>query len=76
MLKYLYSLSGIVQAADYRLDIYNPDGSFLAQVSGIAAASLHVDIWRNVYTLDYEILQGSGRTEPSMATWIPSTPSI
>ena len=76
VLKYLYSLSGIVQAADYRLDIYNPDGSFLAQVRGIAAASLHVDIWRNVYTLDYEILQGSGRTEPSMATWIPSTPSI
>jgi hypothetical protein len=32
-------------------------------------------LWRNLFTLNYEILQGSGRTEPSVATWIPSTPS-
>lgn len=75
VLKYLLnSSSGQVHASDYRLDIYNPDGTFLVQVPGIAAARLHVDLWRNMYTLNYEILQGSGRTEPSVAEWIPSTP--
>jgi hypothetical protein len=64
-----------VLAGDYRLDIYNPDGTFLAQVVGLAAARLQVDLWRNLFTLNYEILTGSGRTEPSVAQWIPSTPS-
>jgi hypothetical protein len=72
VLKYLERVS--VQASDYRLDIYNPDGSFLTQVAGLAAARLQVDLWRNLFTLNYEILQGSGRTEPSVAEWIPSTP--
>ena len=63
-----------MQPSDYRLDIYNPDGTLLVQVAGIAAARLHVDLWRNMFTLNYEILQGSGRTEPSVAQWIPSTP--
>ena len=61
-------------ASDYRLDIYNPNGTFLAQVPGLAAARLQVDLWRNLFTLNYEILAGSGRTEPSVAEWIPSTP--
>ena len=75
VLKYLASpSSGRTQAGDYRLDIYSPDGAFLAQIAGIAAARLHVDLWRDMYTLNYEILQGSGRTEPSVALWIPSTP--
>ena len=74
VLKYLSSGSEVVSAADYRLDIYNPDGSFLTQVAGLAAARLQVDLWRNIYTLNYEILEGSGRTEPSIAFWVPSTP--
>jgi hypothetical protein len=74
VLKYLSSGSGTVADSDYRLDIYNADGSFLTQVSGLAAARLQVDLWRNVFTLNYEIVQGSGRTEPSIALWIPSTP--
>jgi hypothetical protein len=74
VLKYLEPVSGQVLASDYRLDIYNPDGSFLTQVAGLAAARLQVDLWRNLFTLNYEILQGSGRTEPSVAEWIPSTP--
>ena len=75
VLKYLVNPStGHVQPSDYRLDIYNPDGTLLVQVAGIAAARLHVDLWRNMFTLNYEILQGSGRTEPSVAQWIPSTP--
>jgi hypothetical protein len=75
VLKYLEPVSGQVLASDYRLDIYNPDGSFLTQVAGLAAARLQVDLWRNLFTLNYEILQGSGRTEPSVAEWIPSTPA-
>ena len=75
VLKYLNPTSGPVLASDYRLDIYNPDGSFLAQVAGLAAARLQVDLRRNVFTLNYEILTGSRRTEPSVAQWIPSTPS-
>jgi hypothetical protein len=43
-------------------------------VAGLAAARLQVDLWRNVFTLNYEIVQGSGRTEPSVSEWIPSTP--
>jgi hypothetical protein len=75
VLKYLAPASGPVVASDYRLDIYNPDGTFLTQVAGLAAARLQVDLWRNVFTLNYEILTGSGRTEPSVAQWVPSTPS-
>jgi hypothetical protein len=75
VLKYLAPASGAVLASDYRLDLYNPDGTFLAQVAGLAAARLQVDLWRNLFTLNYEILTGSGRTEPSVAQWIPSTPS-
>ncbi len=74
VLKYLQPASGPVLASDYRLDIYNPNGTFLAQVAGLAAARLQVDLWRNLFTLNYEILPGSGRTEPSVAQWIPSTP--
>jgi hypothetical protein len=74
VLKYLAPTSGAVLASDYRLDLYNPDGSFLTQVAGLAAARLQVDLWRNLFTLNYEILAGSGRTEPSVAQWIPSTP--
>lgn len=74
VLKYLKPESGVVLAGDYRLDIYAPDGSFLTQVVGLAAARLQVDLWRNVFTLNYEIIGGTGRTEPSVAQWTPSTP--
>ncbi len=60
VLKYLAPRSGAVPATAYRLDLYNPDGSFLTQVSGLAAARLHVDLWRNLFTLNYEIVPGSG----------------
>lgn len=76
VLKYLQPLSGSVTVSDYLLDIYNPDGSFLTQVAGIAAARMQVDLWRNLFTLNYEILLGSSRTEPTVAQWIPSTPNV
>ena len=76
VLKYLQPLSGNVLASDYRLDIYNPDGSFLTQTAGIAAARMQVDLWRSLYTLNYEILQGTGRTEPTVALWLPPAPPL
>ena len=74
VLKYLQPPSGNVLASDYRLDIYNPDGSFLTQTAGIAAARMQVDLWRSLYALNYEILQGTGRTEPTVALWLPPAP--
>ncbi len=74
VLKYLTPSSNTVQPSDYRLDIYTPSGTLLTQIVGLAAARLQVDLWRNVFTLNYEIVPGSGRTEPSVSQWIPSTP--
>ena len=74
VLKYLKPEVGPVPASNYQLDIYMPNGSFLTQVTGLAAACLQVDVWRNVFTLNYEIIPGTGRTEPSASQWIPSTP--
>jgi hypothetical protein len=75
---YIYVLShandGHV-ATDYRLDIYNPDGTFLVRTTGVAAARFAVDLWRNVNTLNFETLTGpAGRLEPSISEWIPPTP--
>jgi hypothetical protein len=75
---YIYVLSyandGHV-ASDYRMDIYNPDGTFLVRTTGVAAARLAVDLWRNVNTLNFETLTGpGGRLEPSVSEWVPPTP--
>ena len=59
--------------ADYRLDLYQPNGAWLARTVGVNAARIIVDMWRNLYTLNYESFQGpGGRTEPSVSPWIPS----
>ena len=71
---YLYVLSyeGMGTAADdYHLDLYRPDGSFLARTDDFAAAAIAVDIIRDVYTLNYEVLQGSSTPEPSVSLWVP-----
>jgi hypothetical protein len=74
---YIYVLSYTgdgSSAVDYRLDIYQPDGTWLARTTGLNAARIVVDMWRNLYTLNYESFAGpGGRTEPSVSTWIPST---
>ncbi|WP_444930909.1 hypothetical protein ACJJIF_03750 [Microbulbifer sp. SSSA002] len=62
---------------EFMLDIYNPDGSVLLTEpqTGVNAAKLTVDQWRNMFTLNYTALLGPGqRTEPGISTWIPSTP--
>ncbi|PYS51638.1 MAG: hypothetical protein DMF68_03895 [Acidobacteria bacterium] len=70
------------QTSDYHLDIYNPDGSWLSRTPenagdpGVNGARMIVDQWRNLYTLNYEAILGpNSRTEPSVSTWIPSTPT-
>jgi hypothetical protein len=69
--------------SDYRLDIYNPDGTHLARTPkkpgdpGVNAAKIAVDHWRTLFTLNYEALSGpGGRTEPSVSQWAPSVPKV
>jgi len=64
-----------VKASDYRLDLYDPAGNFLSRTTGLAAAKMAVDKWRNIFSLNYEMLIGAdGYSEPSISEWIPSTP--
>ena len=84
---YLYVLSsnqnpGSPSFNAYRLDIYHPGQSNTTPISttlNVNAAKLTVDFWRNVYTLNYEVLRLPGGaipavTEPSVSLWVPSTP--
>ncbi|MEA3413412.1 MAG: hypothetical protein U9R74_18030 [Pseudomonadota bacterium] len=79
---YLYVLSFNIGTNLYRLDIYHPDQTDTDPISttfNVNAAKLTVDFWRNVYTLNYELLKlpdGSvpSITEPSVSQWVPSTP--
>ena len=68
----------------YRLDIYHPDQNGTNPISttmGFNAAKVTVDYWRNVYSLNYEVLKrpdgslpANGITEPSISQWLPTTP--
>jgi hypothetical protein len=74
---YLYVLSFVndgMAAEDYRLDVYDPQGNFLTRTTGVAAARMTVDTFRNVYTLNYEVVANAPRIEPSLSQWNPSTP--
>lgn len=73
VLKYL---GNGTQAAQYLLDLYAPNGSFLAQTAGLPAGGIAVDLWRSLYTLDFAQIAkpAGGRTEPSVSIWRPSTP--
>jgi hypothetical protein len=78
---FIYVLS--VNNSIYRLDIYHSDQTGTNPISttmGFNAARVTVDYWRNVYSLNYEVLtlpDGSlpnGITEPSISLWIPTAP--
>jgi hypothetical protein len=68
------------------LDIYNPDGSFLVRTPDprlhtagnmqyVSAARIALDVWRNLFTLNYSTFMGpGGRTEPSVSQWMPTPP--
>ena len=81
---FIYVLSYINDGADpsdYRLDVYQPDGTALnldvASHNGhINGARLTVDQWRTLFTLNYQQMQGpAGRPEPTVSQWIPSPPN-
>ncbi len=59
----------------YRVDIYEPDGSFLVSTPRVTAARIAVDLQRSLYTLNWETLVGpQRRTEPSVSVWVPPPP--
>jgi hypothetical protein len=64
-------------AANYRLDVYTPTGQFLSRTARVAAGNIAVDLYRNVYTLNYETMANSPRVEPSLSQWaaVSTTPS-
>jgi hypothetical protein len=75
---YIYVLLYLNQGdavADYRLDLYAPDGAYLGGTTGVNAARIAIDAWRNVYTLNFAHLLGpGGRTEPTLSVWTPQNP--
>jgi hypothetical protein len=71
VLKYVGDAS---QPANYMLDIYQPDGTFLVQTKGVTAGKMVVSFWRDVYTLNYEQITGPNGPEPSVSKWIPPAP--
>lgn len=61
----------------YRVDIYEPDGTFLVSTPRVAAARIAVDLARGLYTLNWETLIGpDNRTEPSVSHWLPPAPAL
>jgi hypothetical protein len=81
---YLYVLSRSQGTNLYRLDIYHPGQAGTAPIAttqNMNAAKLTVDFWRNVYTLNYDVLRLPGGgfpgvTEPSVSLWAPSTAQL
>jgi hypothetical protein len=78
---FIYVLSYALETREHRLDIYTPEGDFLFRTTGVNAARCTVDFWRNVFTLNYEVLTlpdpnqtVPAITEPSTSWWIPSVP--
>jgi hypothetical protein len=79
----LYTGEGTA-VSDYKLDLYDPNGRWLSRTpdskiapnaTGVNGAKLMVNMWRTMYTLNFEHFEGpGGRTEPSISTWLPTTP--
>ncbi len=77
--------SGPIKNTAYVLDVYTPDGKFLfrspdSKLSGsnmeyVSAGKIALDIWRNMFSMNYEAILGPGnRTEPSVSQWTPTPP--
>jgi len=77
---FIYVLSFNKQTNLYRMDLYHPDQSGtdpIATTTDVNADKLTVDYWRNVYTLNYELLKLPNGTvppisEPSVSLWVPT----
>ncbi|KQO17261.1 hypothetical protein [Paenibacillus sp. Leaf72] len=62
------------QASQYLLDVYSWQGALLSSTEGVNAAKIAVDEWRNLYALDYSLMQGpQGDTSPAIRVWTPIT---
>ncbi len=71
----LYLQSGGSTAAQYFLDVYQPDGTFLVQTPGVAAGCISVDLLRALFALNYEtIVDQNNRVQPTISKWLPSPP--
>ncbi len=71
---YIYVLSQNTGTGLYSMDIYTPTGQLLATTNNMNASKLAIDLFRNVFTLNFETIQPVGDlTEPSISQWIPST---
>jgi hypothetical protein len=76
---YLYVLRYVDSKSpeNYMVDLYEPDGSFLVSTPRVTADKITVDILRNMFTLNYELILGKGgRPEPSVSLWIPPAPAV
>ncbi|HUR90553.1 MAG TPA: hypothetical protein VMZ74_15825 [Ramlibacter sp.] len=71
---YIYVLLLDPAIPAYVLDIYTPDGAYLCTTTDIRAARFAIDLFRNMYTLNFETLQSASVVEPSISEWVPSTP--
>jgi len=75
---YIYVLSYTGEGdsvTEYQVDLYQPDGTFLVTTPNVPAANLTVDLFRSLYTLNWEIvLDGTGRPQPSITQWLPPAP--
>ena len=72
---YIYVLSRNTSSGIYSMDIYTPAGALLATTVNMNGAKLAVDLFRNVFTLNFDTMQPvGGLTQPSISEWIPSTP--
>lgn len=60
--------------SDYRVDLYDPSGKFLTTTPNFTAARLTVDLLRNLFALNYEVLQGANGPEPGISHWLPPAP--
>lgn len=58
-------------ASDFRLDIYGiTDGKLVSRTVGVVGAKMAIDKWRDLYTLDYQNLDGATWPEPSVSQWV------
>lgn len=58
-------------ASNYMLDTYDATGAWITRTTGVAAGAIAVDLFRNVYTLNYEQIAGAPQVEPSLSQWLP-----
>jgi hypothetical protein len=68
-----YTGSGMLRN-DYRLDVYDKQGSRVFRNVGISVSRMVVDKWRRLYSLNQETMKGSPIVEPTVSVWMPNTP--